>query len=155
MTSREKKMESMLNYFQIETGGTRDEKMTKKEKKEFLDKFNLNYETESVMDILSKLSDKFNNKEGGENEEDEPFNQFIDFNADDEPEFETDQNKDKKLDGSALNKYGFNPEIEKFIIWISNLLYSSDHIVVVTEDKDAGVTNIRLEKIKKKGGNRK
>ena len=64
MTSREKKMESMLNYFQIETGGTRDEKMTKKEKKEFLDKFNLNYETESVMDILNKLSDKFNNKEG-------------------------------------------------------------------------------------------
>jgi uncharacterized membrane protein YkoI len=42
MTKREKQMQSMLNYYGINTGGNRDEKMTKTEKKSFLDRLNGN-----------------------------------------------------------------------------------------------------------------
>jgi hypothetical protein len=46
-----------------------------------------------------------------------------------------------------------NPEIEQFITWVSDLLYSADHRVVISEEGE--VTHIRLEKIKKKRGGRK
>jgi hypothetical protein len=55
-----------------------------------------------------------------------------------------------------MQNFGYmnlNPEIEKFITWISDLLYSADHKVVITEE--GNITNVRLEKIKKKRGGRK
>jgi hypothetical protein len=55
-----------------------------------------------------------------------------------------------------MQNFGFmnlNPEIEQFITWVSDLLYSADHRVVISEEGE--VTHIRLEKIKKKRGGRK
>ena len=43
----------MLNYYGIDMGGTRDEKMNKTEKKKFLDNLNSAYDAYSVQDILS------------------------------------------------------------------------------------------------------
>ena len=42
MTKRELKIKSMLNYYQIDMGGNKDEKMNKTDKKKFLDVFNEN-----------------------------------------------------------------------------------------------------------------
>jgi protein-arginine kinase activator protein McsA len=65
----------MLNYYGINTGGNRDEKMTKTEKKSFLDRLNGNYDAHTVHDILGKIRDKFNdkNKDQDEEESDDPL----------------------------------------------------------------------------------
>ena len=51
--------------------------------------------------------------------------------------------------------FGMNPDIEMFINWLSDLLYSADHKVVIKESEDGQTTNIELQKIKKKRGGRK
>jgi hypothetical protein len=162
MTNREKQIESMLNYYGIQMSGDRDEKMTKKDQKNFLDRLNSNYDAHMVQDILSKISDKFKNKKDDFDEEnDDPF--FKNLNKDsgefDNP-FPMDPNShsDRRIgyNDNEMQNFGFgslNPEIEKFIGWISDLLYSADHKVTITEE--GGITNVRLEKIKKKRGGRK
>jgi hypothetical protein len=162
MTKREKQIESMLNYYGIQMSGDRDEKMTKKDQKNFLDRLNSNYDAHMVQDILSKISDKFKNKKDDFDEEnDDPF--FKNLNKDsgefDNP-FPMDPNShsDRRIgyNDNEMQNFGFgslNPEIEKFIGWISDLLYSADHKVTITEE--GGITNVRLEKIKKKRGGRK
>jgi hypothetical protein len=65
-------------------------------------------------------------------------------------------NKNFGFGSNEMQNFGYmnlNPEIEKFITWISDLLYSADHKVVITEE--GNITNVRLEKIKKKRGGRK
>jgi hypothetical protein len=162
MTNREKHIESMLNYYGIQMNGVRDEKMTKKEQKTFLDRFNNNYDAHTVQDIISKISDKFRNKKDDLDEENEdPF--FKDLKKDNEETdspFPIDPNSysDRRIgyNDPEMQNFGFmglNPEIEKFITWISDLLYSADHKVIITEEGD--ITNVRLEKIKKKRGGRK
>jgi hypothetical protein len=162
MTKREKQIESMLNYYGIQMSGDRDEKMTKKDQKNFLDRLNSNYDAHTVQDILSKISDKFKNKKDDFDEEnDDPF--FKNLNKDSEEfdnPFPMDPNShsDRRIgyNDNEMQNFGFgslNPEIEKFIGWISDLLYSADHKVTITEE--GGITNVRLEKIKKKRGGRK
>jgi hypothetical protein len=165
MTKREKQMQSMLNYYGINTGGTRDEKMTKTEKKSFLDRLNGNYDAHTVHDILGKIRDKFNdkNKDQDEEESDDPFfdslkKQKDDVNKDFPFPMDMNQfsNKNFGFGSNEMQNFGYmnlNPEIEKFITWISDLLYSADHKVIITEE--GNITNVRLEKIKKKRGGRK
>ena len=61
----------------------------------------------------------------------------------------------KKINLSDKNFMGINPEIEMFIQWLYNLLYSADHRLTVEKSKDGTITNIRMEKIKKRGGKKK
>jgi hypothetical protein len=164
MTNREKQMKSMLNYYGIDTGGDRDEKLSKREQKKFLDNLNANYDAHTVHDILSKIKDKFKDKNKDQEESEDPFFDSLKSNeeeSDREP-FPKDPNlfSDRRIgyNDPEMQNFGFmglnlNPEIEKFITWISDLLYSADHKVIITED--GNVTNVRLEKIKKKRGGRK
>lgn len=161
MTKREKQIQSMLNYYGINIGGTRDEKMTKTEKKKFLDSFNGHYDAQTVQDILSKIKDKFKNNKPLENEEsDDPFFDKLREKSDEEPTppFPIDLNS---LSGRRIgyddfkHPLGFNPDIENFIDWLSDLLYSADHKVVIKESEDGQTTYIELQKIKKKRGGRK
>lgn len=162
MTNREKKIKSMLDYYQIGTGGNRDEKMTKKAQKDFLDKFNANYDAHTVHDILSKIKDKFkdNKPMDGEESDDPFFDKLKDGSGEEQnPPFPLDLNafSGRRLGYDdmefPINQMGMNPDIERFISWISDLLYSADHKVIITEE--GGITNIRLEKLKKKRGGRK
>jgi hypothetical protein len=144
-------------------GPVKDEKMTKLEKKKFLDTFNQNYDVYAVQDILKKVRDKLKDKLDNPDEENEdPF--FKNLKKDDEEsdngfpiDPNTFSNKNLGWNNPEMQNFGFmnlNPEIEKFISWISDLLYSADHKVIISEEgKD--ITHIKLEKIKKKRGGRK
>jgi|LakMenE01Jun11ns_1017448.scaffolds.fasta_scaffold9845290_3 hypothetical protein len=163
MTNREKQLKSMLNYYGIDMLPVKDEKMTKKDQKNFLDTFNRNYDVYAVQDILKKVRDKLKDKLDNPEENDDPFfkNLKKDEELDDNTSFPLDMNSLSKfrhpLDNSEMQNFGFmnvNPEIEKFITWVSDLLYSADHKVVISEE-GANITHIRLEKIKKKRGGRK
>lgn len=153
MTKREKHIQSMLNYYGIDMGGKRDEKMSKEEKKTFMDTLNASFDAQVVEDVLKKVRDRLKDQ-SQESEETDPFFDSLNKENEDEIKFPKDLNSffgDKGSNGKL--PFGLNPDIENFISWISDTLYSSDHKVVITEEN--GITNIRLEKIKKKRGGRK
>ena len=165
MTKHERQIKSMLNYYEIDMGGSKDEKLSKREQKKFLDNLNSNLDSYAVQDILSKIKDKIKgNKPKDDEESEDPFFDNIKGQSDDEtssPEnpFPLDMNSISKAFSNVPNNgkmpFGFNPEIEMFINWISDLLYSADHKVVIKESDDGLTTNIELQKIKKKRGGRK
>ena len=162
MTNHENKMKSMLNYYQIDMGGSKNEKMTKRDQKKFLDNLNVNFDAHTVNDLLSKIKDKIQDNKPQDEESDDPF--FDKLKEGLESDFfrntshDTDMNMPPKglgfgsFSGGNL-PFGMNPDIENFINWLSDLLYSADHTVTVTEE--GGITNIKLEKLKKKRGGRK
>lgn len=159
MTNYEKQIKSMLNYYEIDFAGKRDEKMNKKDLQKFINTLNSNYDAQVVQDILSKIKDKFKNRQQEEENDDPFFNSLDSLNENDE---ETNSPLNNPLDMSGLYgrtygkgnlPFGLNADIENFINWLSDTLYSSDHKIVITEEN--GITNIRLEKIKKKGGGKK
>jgi hypothetical protein len=147
------KIKSILNYYQIDLGGIKSEKMTKNKKKEFLDRFNANYDAYTVLDILDKIKERFPDKlmenpedEMGMNEDmgdmEDIFGNLDDHIHDDDAETENEINPfDKKQ----------SKDIDEFINWISSVLYSANHKVIIT--KDGLTTNIKLVKIK--GGKKK
>lgn len=144
------KIKSILNYYQIDLGGIKSEKMTKNKKKEFLDRFNANYDAYTVLDILDKIKERFPDKLM-ENPEDEMnmdedmeniFGNLDDHTYNDDEETENEINPFDKKQSKA---------IDEFINWISSVLYSANHKVIIT--KDGLTTNIKLVKIK--GGKKK
>lgn len=157
MTKYEKKIQSMLSYYQIDMVGGKDEKMTKKDQKKFLDTLNANYDAYTIQDIMSKIKDKFKDSRKEDEESDDPFFDSLKDKTEDKDDlFPQDLNSlsGKKFDQNKL-PFGMNPEIEMFINWLSDLLYSADHKVIVRESDDGQTTNIELQKIKKKGGRKK
>lgn len=160
MTKHERQIKSMLNYYQIDMGSGKDEKMSKTAQKKFLDNLNSAYDAQTVQDILSKIKDKIKGSKPKEDEEsDDPFFDSIKGGSDEEtptPEnpFPLDMNSISKAFGNKM-PFGMNPEIEMFINWISDLLYSADHKVVIKESDDGLTTIVELQKIKKKRGGRK
>lgn len=164
MTKHERQIKSMLNYYQIDTGSSKDEKMSKREQKKFLDNLNANYDAQTVQDILQKVRDKLKGNNPQNEESDDPFFDNIKGFDNEEPNvpenpFPLDMNSISKAFGNVPSggkmPFGLNPEIEMFINWISDLLYSSDHKVVIKESEDGQTTHIELQKIKKKRGGRK
>ncbi len=164
MTKQNRKVKAMLNYYQIDVGGTKSEKMTKKQKEEFLDRFNANYDAHTVQDILDKIRNKFPDK-FPDNAQEKPEDD-MDMNDDMEDIFrnlddhrpiddEEIENKMIPFDKIPFDRWNHKPkqsqEIEDFINWISSVLYSADHKVIITED--GLTTNIKLVKIK--GGKKK
>lgn len=159
MTKREKQLKSMLNYYGIDMVATKDENMTKEEKKDFLDRFNSSYDAQTVQEIFNKIRDRFTDKMDNPDEENaDPFFDSLKKDEDNsENGFPLDMNSfsNRKIGHKDIeNFFGINPEIEKFIGWVTDLLYSADHKVVISEEGDS-ITHIRLEKIKKKRGGRK
>jgi len=158
MTNRENKLKSMLNYYGIDMVSEKDEKMTKSQKKEFFNKFNSSYDSQIVQEIFEKMRDKMDNPD------EENVDPFFDSLNNDKDNLENgfapldmDSFSNKKNDSNNSDRQnfsGFNPGIEEFIGWVKELLYSSDHKVVIKEEGD-NITHIRLEKIKKKRGGRR
>lgn len=162
MTKQNRKVKAMLNYYQIDVGGTKSEKMTKKQKEEFLDRFNANYDAHTVQDILDKIRNKFPDKTQEKPEDDMDMDMNDDMedmfrNLDDHRPIDDEEIENKMIpfDKLPFDRWNHKPkqsqEIEDFINWISSVLYSADHKVIITED--GLTTNIKLVKIK--GGKKK
>ncbi len=153
MTKQERKLKSMLNYYEVNLGGKKDEKMSKKALSRFLDNLNQIYDFYTLQDIMKKIKDKKKEELG----DDEESNDFM-MPPKDEYEndaFENEMMKNPedyfgKKDFTEKNKNFNDPidtDINKFLKWLTMILYSGDHSVIITEDK-TGI-NIKLVKINK------
>lgn len=144
MTKRERQLNSMLNYFEISTGGLKDETMTKTERKKFTDSINAAYDGAVIDELISKIKGKVD--DGISNEDG-----FLDGGEeDDNSDFFPEDLAASYGDNGSHKKQKKSPEIEEFLNWLSGLLYSADHKVTVTTDKN-GTTRIKMEQIKKGG----
>jgi hypothetical protein len=152
MTKQEHKLKAMLNYYEVDLRGKKDEKMTKKALSRFLDSFNQIYDFYTLQEIMKKIKDKRKEEIGDDEEKDD----FMMPPSDSESEtFENEMMKNPedffgKKDLDSKNKNFNDPidtDINKFLKWLTMLLYSGDHSVIITEDK-TGI-NIRLVKINK------
>ena len=152
MTKQEHKLKSMLNYYEVDLRGKKDEKMTKKALSRFLDSFNQIYDFYTLQEIMKKIKDKRKEEIGDDEEKDD----FMMPPSDSENEtFENEMMKNPedffgKKDLDSKNKNFNDPidtDINKFLKWLTMLLYSGDHSVIITEDK-TGI-NIKLVKINK------
>jgi len=153
MTKQEHKLKSMLNYYEVDLRGKKDEKMSKKELNRFLDTLNQIYDFYTLQEIMKKIKDKRKEELGDEEERDD----FM-LPSKDEGESDTFENEMMKnpedffSKKDSLNKgKNFNDpidtDINKFLKWLTMILYSGDHSVIITEDK-TGI-NIKLVKINK------
>ena len=152
MTKQEHKLKSMLNYYEVDLRGDKDEKMTKKALSRFLDNFNQIYDFYTLQYIMKKIKDK-KKEELGDEEEKDDF--MMPSNDEESDTFENEMMKNPedffgKKDLDEKNKNFNDPidtDVNKFLKWLTMLLYSGDHSVIITEDK-TGI-NIRLVKINK------
>lgn len=155
MTKQEHKLKSMLNYYEVDLRGKKDEKMTKKELSRFLDNFNQIYDFYVLQEIMKKIKDK-RKEEMGDDENDDfmmPPSELPKNDEDDTFEDEMLKNPEdffgkKNLKGKENNfNDPIDTDINKFLKWLTMILYSGDHSVIITEDK--GGINIKLVKINK------
>ena len=58
MTKQELKLKSMLNYYEVNMGGKKDEKMSKKALTRFLDNLNQIYDFCTLEEIMRKIKEK-------------------------------------------------------------------------------------------------
>jgi len=137
MTKQERKLKSMLNYFQVDLKGLTDEKLSVKEKTKLIDRFNKTYDALILQDILEKIKQKRKDeidpqfdeeKEDFDDEDwmlpsDENFNDS--FNEEKKP-----TEKDKSLSDPI------STDINKFLRWLTLILYSGNHSVIISEDKN-------------------
>jgi hypothetical protein len=151
MTKQEHKLKTMLNYYEVDLGGKKDEKMTKKELNRFLDNLNQIYDFYTLQDIMKKIKDKRKEELGDDEEKDD----FMLPSKDEDDTFENEMMKNpedffgkKELKGNDKNfNDPIDTDINKFLKWLTMVLYSGDHSVIITEDKNG--INIRLVKINK------
>jgi hypothetical protein len=155
MTKQEHKLKSMLNYYEVDLRGGKDEKMSKKELNRFLDTLNQIYDFYTLQEIMKKIKDKRKEELGDDEEKDDfmiPNDSMMDS---DDDTFENEMMKNPedffaKKDSTDKNKNFNDPistDINKFLKWLTMILYSGDHSVIITEDK-TGI-NIKLVKINK------
>ena len=147
MTKQERRLQSMLNYFEVDLNGKKDEKLSKKELSSFLYKFNQMLDFQILQEILQKLKEKRDSGEPDEFEdedENEDYNQMIPPKKNNTENFDFNSLSNNKSDN--LNN-PIDGDINKFLKWLTLILYSGDHSVIITEDK-CGI-NIRLVKINK------
>ena len=147
MTKQERRLQSMLNYFEVDLNGKKYEKLSKKELSSFLYKFNQMLDFQILQEILQKLKEKRDSGEPDEFEdedENEDYNQMIPPKKNNTENFDFNSLSNNKSDN--LNN-PIDGDINKFLKWLTLILYSGDHSVIITEDK--GGINIRLVKINK------
>lgn len=148
----------MLNYYEIDMGGKRSEKMTAEQKKLFLDRFNRLYDSEIIRDIIKKISDNIKNNPEQNNEDNTDFDSNQDdFDLFGEDLFSEDDgklpNSNKKVpDNNKNDDAQYLKEINTFLGWLYGVLIQSRYNVIITDD--GGVTSIQLIKLKK-GGSKK
>jgi hypothetical protein len=155
MTKQERKLKHMLNYFEISSKGSKDEKLNKKEITKFLDTFWRMYDLLTVQEIVDKIKQKrkdetplpFDNEDEDFNEE---FNEDSMFPSEEDTD-DTLFNKETKSNESNTNfNDPISTDINKFLRWLTLILYSGNHSVIISEDIN-GIF-IKLIKINKDKG---
>jgi hypothetical protein len=155
MTNQEHKLKSMLNYYEVDLSGVKDEKMTKKQLNRFLDNLNQIYDFYTLQEIMQKIKDKRRDELGDEEEKDDFMMPPPDSSKSSDEKFEDEMMNNPetffgKNDFKGKDKNFNDPidtDINKFLKWLTMVLYSGDHSVIITEDKNG--INIRLVKINK------
>lgn len=161
MTKYEKKLVSMLNYYEVDVAKTKkDEKMSKKDLNRFLDRFNQHLDYYMLEDIIKKI------KEGNKGKTDTPKSDDIDDedtdslgsfdNMDEDADFEEkdffidkpQESKDTPPDETYDDK--ILTDINNFIKWLTFILFTGEYTVIVNDDgKTIHIKLVRLNKGKK------
>lgn len=126
-------LDRMLDYYEIDTGENIDELPPKQVLDKMINTVLDNYERQIVSEII-KNNRPPESEDGLAGPQD--MNEEGDVNDPDFGSFEFD----------------LDPETEKFIFWISNVLYSADHKVTVTKSDDGNNITINLVKINDEKG---
>ena len=152
MTKQQHKLKSMLNYYEVNMGGKKDEKMSKKQKQRFLDTFNQILDFYMLQEIMKKIKDKRKDELGDDEDRDDFLFPPSELPKNEDETFEEEMKNPENFFGSKKDKEkNFNDpidtDINNFLKWLTMILYSGDHSVIITED-EKGI-NIRLVKINK------
>jgi len=155
MTKQEHKLKSMLNYYEVNLGGKKDEKMSKKTLSKFLDDFNKIYDFYTLEEIMSKIKEKRREEIDDDDEEKDFMMPPKELPNMDEDTFEKEMMKNPEdffgknnLKGKDKNfNDPIDTDINKFLKWLTMILYTGDHSVIITEDRNG--INIKLVKINK------
>lgn len=149
MTKQELKLKSMLNYYEIDLTGKKDEKLSKKDLDRFLDKFNQILDYYMLQEIIQKI--KGGNSQNNDNPP-EDFEDSDDDYEDGENAFEDfiEDKKEEKTEkpSSEVNREIYsnsNPkdvDLNNFLKWLTLILYTGDYTVIVNDD--GKTINIKL-----------
>jgi hypothetical protein len=141
MTKQEHKLVSMLNYYEITIPPKKykkDEKLNKLELSKFLDKISRNYDLSLLEDILEKIRSKSSTQNEMDSEQDSYEDMSEEFDDDyfkSEDTSKNDQNIDKNpIDSNILNDSFANNDINNFLKWLTIVLYSGDHNLIITDN---------------------
>jgi len=152
MTKQERKLKHMLNYFEISSKGSKDEKLNKKELDTFIDKFWRIHDLLTVQDIIEKLKQK--RKDEFPPPSDEYAEEDEDWMLPPKEEGEIDDDFFGKVEPKKENKENLgdpiSTDINKFLRWLTLILYSGNHSVIISEDIHG--MYIKLIKINKDKG---
>ncbi len=162
MTKYEKKLVSMLNYYEVDVAKTKkDEKMSKKDLNRFLDRFNQRLDYYMLEDIIKKIKEgnkgKKDDPEDNESKEDDPLKAFDDneemedyddFEEKDffidKPEESAEKPSNETYDDKILT------DINNFIKWLTFILFTGEYTVIVNDDgKTIHIKLVRSNKGKK------
>ena len=153
MTKQELKLKSMLNYYEIDLAGKKDEKLPKKDLDKFLDKFNQIMDYYMLQDIIQKIKDGNYSKNDNPPKDLDSFeNEDID---DEEDEFDDfiEKGKESKPNSNKEIYSNDNPkdvDLNNFLKWLTLILYSGDYTVIVNDDgKTISIKLVRNNKGKK------
>ena len=155
MTKQEHKLKSMLNYYEVNLRGGKDEKLKEKDLRKFLDNFNQIYDFYTLEEIMRKIKEKRKEEMDGDEEDRDFMMPPPELNNSDDNTFEKEMMKNpedffgkKDFKGKKDNfNDPIDTDVNKFLKWLTMLLYSGDHSVIITEDKNG--INIKLIKINK------
>jgi hypothetical protein len=154
MTKHEKKLKSMLNYYEIDLKGKRNEKMSDKELTKFIDRFNRNYDVYVISDIISKLKGE-DNQQSEDNDQMDYFSDELESDSElDKHPFYPKDDTPKPTNNKHTDQYGKNDPIDSdvnsFLKWLTLILYSADHNVSVTNSgKSIIIKLVKIDKGKK------
>ncbi len=153
MAKQERKLKSMLNYFEVTLNGSKDEKLNKKELDTFINKFWRMHDLLTVQDIVEKIKQKRKDDFPSPSDEDVE-EEDEDWMLPPKEEGETDDDffgkaETKKESTESLSD-PISTDINKFLRWLTIVLYSGNHSVIISEDI-SGIY-IKLIKIKKDKG---
>ena len=159
MTKYERKLQYMLNYYQVEVNGEKDEKMSKKELQRYLDRFNQVLDYYMLQDIISKIKGGKKSDELDLEDESSFPEDYMDGSDDDfeekDPFFDNIQSEPKKENKTSNENKTPNTndpidaDINKFLKWLTLVLYTGDYTVIVNDD--GKIINIKLVRLNDKG----
>lgn len=159
MTKYEKKLVSMLNYYEVGVAkNKKDEKMSKKDLNRFLDRFNQHLDFYMLEDIIKKIKGgdkgKIENSTSNDNQEENPLKPFENNEEDDdfeEQDFFLDKTEEKeKASSNEIHDDKILTDINNFLKWLTFILFTGEYSVIVNDDgKTINIKLVRNQKGKK------